>query len=198
MVNSPLIRPAIYWVGSHDPKEKTHHGSTSWGGSHREAPKLGHLPRNIDLVVLQQKPWKFSMPWCTIHWYQLDLPPTQDASGKWRFRLGFPTKNVITLVVTVTGWGVDLRYQQKQHHKIPKSKDEKNLTFFSNQPHSVSPNFSQQKPKWQKNNTKQRTHRPWKHKLWGIQQPLVTPKPWCLDQDNARCVHHGSRHRECL
>ncbi len=23
----------------------------------------------------------------------LDLPPTQDASGKWRFRLGFPTKN---------------------------------------------------------------------------------------------------------
>ncbi len=39
---------------------------------------------------------------------KLDLPPTQDASHKWRFSLGFPTKNVIILVVTVTGWGVDL------------------------------------------------------------------------------------------
>ena len=42
--------------------------------------------------------------------YNLDLPPTQDSSGKWRFSLGFPTKNVIILVVTVTGWGVDLSY----------------------------------------------------------------------------------------
>ena len=38
----------------------------------------------------------------------LGLPPTQDASGKWRFRLGFRTKNVIIRVVTVSGWGVDL------------------------------------------------------------------------------------------
>ncbi len=44
-------------------------------------------------------------------WYRLDLPPTQDSSGKWRFRLGFPTKNVTILVVTVTGCGVDLRYR---------------------------------------------------------------------------------------
>ena len=25
--------------------------------------------------------------------YTLGCPPSQDASGKWRFRLGFPTKN---------------------------------------------------------------------------------------------------------
>ena len=30
----------------------------------------------------------------------LGCPPSQDASGKWRFRLGSPTKNVIVLVVT--------------------------------------------------------------------------------------------------
>ena len=30
-------------------------------------------------------------------------PPSQDASGKWRFRLESPTRNVIILVVTVTG-----------------------------------------------------------------------------------------------
>ena len=47
---------------------------------------------------------------CEVHFnpYILGLPPTQDASHKWRFRLGFPIKNVIILVVTVTGWGVDL------------------------------------------------------------------------------------------
>ncbi len=33
-------------------------------------------------------------------------PPTQDASHKGRFSSGFPTKNVIILVVTVTAWGV--------------------------------------------------------------------------------------------
>ena len=37
--------------------------------------------------------------------YRLDLPPTQDSSGKWRCRLRCPTKNVIILVVTDTGWG---------------------------------------------------------------------------------------------
>ena len=37
--------------------------------------------------------------------HPLDLPPTQDASGKYRFSLGSPTKNVTILVVTVTGWG---------------------------------------------------------------------------------------------
>ena len=36
----------------------------------------------------------------------LCLPPTQDSSHKWRFRLGFPAKNGILLVVTVCGWGV--------------------------------------------------------------------------------------------
>ncbi len=43
--------------------------------------------------------------------YQLGCPPSQDSSGKWRFRLGFPTKNVIILVVTVTGRGDNPRYQ---------------------------------------------------------------------------------------
>ena len=33
--------------------------------------------------------------------YTLDVAPSQDSSGKWRFRLGFPTKNVIIHVVTV-------------------------------------------------------------------------------------------------
>ena len=35
--------------------------------------------------------------------YHLGCPPSQDSSHKWRFRLGFPTKNGIILVVTVTG-----------------------------------------------------------------------------------------------
>ncbi len=55
--------------------------------------------------------------WCKLR-YDLDLPPTQDASGKWRFWLGFPTKNVIILVVTVTGWGVDLSYDPNVAGKI--------------------------------------------------------------------------------
>ena len=46
----------------------------------------------------------------SIYWYISWVYPTQDSSGKWRFSLGFPTKNVIILVVTVSGWGVDLIY----------------------------------------------------------------------------------------
>ena len=34
--------------------------------------------------------------------YILGCPPSPDASGKWRFSSGFPTKNGIILVVTVT------------------------------------------------------------------------------------------------
>ena len=37
-------------------------------------------------------------------------PPTQDVCGKWRFRLGSPTQNVIILVVTVTGRGDNPNY----------------------------------------------------------------------------------------
>ena len=53
----------------------------------------------------------------------LDLPPTQDSSGKWRFRLGFPTKNVIILVVTVTVRGPHSIYMgvSKKRGKPPKS-----------------------------------------------------------------------------
>ena len=44
-----------------------------------------------------------------IHMFNLGCPPSQDASGKWRFRLGSRTKNVMScnviLVVTVTGRG---------------------------------------------------------------------------------------------
>ena len=47
--------------------------------------------------------WNFPM---ICNW--LGLPPTQDASHKWRFRLGFPTKNGRILVVTATAWGVAL------------------------------------------------------------------------------------------
>ena len=42
--------------------------------------------------------------------YILGCPPSQDACGKWRFRLGFPTKNVIILVVTLTGRGDNPKY----------------------------------------------------------------------------------------
>ena len=42
-------------------------------------------------------------PWRKYVWSTL----IQDASRKWRFIKEFPTKNVITFVVTVTGWGVD-------------------------------------------------------------------------------------------
>ena len=41
---------------------------------------------------------------CMIWIYPLK---TQDASGKWRFSSRIPTKHVIILGVTVTGWGVD-------------------------------------------------------------------------------------------
>ena len=42
--------------------------------------------------------------------YALDLPLTQDSSGKWRF-IGIP-KNEIILVVTIASWfvGVDPKY----------------------------------------------------------------------------------------
>ncbi len=41
--------------------------------------------------------------------YVVDLPPTQDSSGK--CRLEFLTEHVINLVVTVTGWGyIDASY----------------------------------------------------------------------------------------
>ena len=39
--------------------------------------------------------------------YDLDLPPNRDSLKRCFFLLGFPTTNVIILVVTVTGWGVD-------------------------------------------------------------------------------------------
>ena len=42
--------------------------------------------------------------------YILGCPPSQDACGKWRFRLGSPIKNVIRLVVTVTGRGDNPMY----------------------------------------------------------------------------------------
>ena len=31
----------------------------------------------------------------------------QDNSDKERFMLGFPTQNVVILMVTITGWGID-------------------------------------------------------------------------------------------
>ena len=36
--------------------------------------------------------------------YTLGCPPSQDSSGKWRFWLGSPTKNIIILVVTIASW----------------------------------------------------------------------------------------------
>ena len=41
----------------------------------------------------------------------LDLPLTQDSSGKQRFRLRFPLLKNVILVVTGTGWGVDPKYK---------------------------------------------------------------------------------------
>ena len=70
------------------------------------------------------KSWSFRLPchvYQKVHKFErqsrdtLGLPPTQDASGKWRFTgiPGFPIKNVIFLVVTVTGRGVDPRDTHK-------------------------------------------------------------------------------------
>ena len=42
--------------------------------------------------------------------YSLGCPLSQDSCGKWRFRLGSPAKNVIILVVTVTGRGDNRNY----------------------------------------------------------------------------------------
>ena len=67
-----------------------------------------YLPLTQD--GLSTRKWMYVNDSCCDVLYCLDLPPTQDSSGKWRFRLGFPTKNVMILVVTVTGWGVDLMY----------------------------------------------------------------------------------------
>ena len=71
-------------------------------------------------------PWKISLvsKGATFHWNKCNLelletclipqkvnintlgcPPSQDASGKWRFRLGSPTKNITIFVVTLTGQG---------------------------------------------------------------------------------------------
>ncbi len=49
-----------------------------------------------------------------MHWV---VPPSQDASGKWRFRLGFPDpKHEIILVVTITGKGDNPRYTWLTHY----------------------------------------------------------------------------------
>ena len=42
--------------------------------------------------------------------YDLSCPPSQYASGKWRFRSGSPTKDIIMLAVTVTGHGDNPSY----------------------------------------------------------------------------------------
>ncbi len=46
----------------------------------------------------QEKGWIVGYLWS--HSYKLGCPPSQDSSGKWRFRLGSPTKNTTMLV----GW----------------------------------------------------------------------------------------------
>ncbi len=59
-----------------------------------------------------------------LQWYErftLGCPPSQDASGKWRFRLGSPTKNIIILVVTATGQGDNPRFTSKVQHLFPQT-----------------------------------------------------------------------------
>ncbi len=54
--------------------------------------------------------------WCNLflanpqNAYGLGCPPSQDASGKWRFSSGFPTKHETILVVTITGKGDNPSY----------------------------------------------------------------------------------------
>ena len=45
----------------------------------------------------------------------LGTPRSQVHSHKWRFRLGFPIKNVLILVVIVTGWGDNPSHPPKTH-----------------------------------------------------------------------------------
>ena len=42
--------------------------------------------------------------------FYLDLTPTQDTSGKYRFCSGFPKKNCVILLVTVAVWRDNPRY----------------------------------------------------------------------------------------
>ena len=60
-----------------------------------------HFPASYVIVSLPEG----------MHW----IWPPPSNSGKWRFRVGFPTKNVIILVVTVTGRGPHPRYATKKH-----------------------------------------------------------------------------------
>ena len=52
-------------------------------------PSKGHPPRGLRIYL----------------GYTVGLPPTPSNSHKWSFRLAFPTKDGIILVVTVTRWG---------------------------------------------------------------------------------------------
>ncbi len=81
--------------------------------------KLFVLPASNSL---SWKVWEFEARWLTRlvsypDTHILGCPPSQDSSGKWRFSWGFPTKNWIFLVVTVTGKGDNTTHIQKFYLK---------------------------------------------------------------------------------
>ncbi len=92
---------SVYRFG-HQASWNTHECNAPGEGNHRGIGAWTIL-RNIN-------PWGFHAMGNS-----LGLPPTQDASGKWRFSSGSPIKNIIFLVVTVTGRGVHPRNSSKNH-----------------------------------------------------------------------------------
>ena len=84
----------------------------SWGGGGVWVPtsrKFRWFNKNTSNISVDAKQNFCKWDICSIY------PPTQDSSHKWRFRLGFPTKDGIILILTVTGWGADQRYMK--HHE---------------------------------------------------------------------------------
>ena len=104
-------------------------------------------------------------------------PPSSN-SHKWRFRLGFPTKNGIILVVTVTAWGVVPNYRLSgmlhgdvgivmwDHLLRAASNNINNNLFLTSKPRYMSITFSLK--------TKKHLFKP---RIHGPHHPPTTTKP---------------------
>ena len=133
--SSPMTDPWEWFTHLHLPirKNSPNNKSKSWDKLEvNHIPKLGSMGRTVyfptlgwycrDQLVGTNLPDSHQNIEVTSHQPELrlkgiswvDLPPSQDASHKWRFRLGFPTKkskmvHVILVVTSQHPGGVDLR-----------------------------------------------------------------------------------------